>query len=177
MQFLHLQSGLKSNQKKQSSFRAEERCFSYYFIFLFKMVVPGNSLVVQWLRLYASTAGGRVWSLVGELRSHMPRSVAKKTNKKHRHLPNTPTLFLTGLVLQDGLCFTVHWPSDGWAPSTYNNVWHMVSSQEALVAWILVLLPPRCKTAGMLVTLLASVSSSVKWAEQPLHQHCQRCWG
>ena len=59
MQFLHLQSGLKSNQKKQSSFRAEERCFSYYFIFLFKMVVPGNSLVVQWLRLYASTAEDR----------------------------------------------------------------------------------------------------------------------
>ena len=32
----------------------------------------GTSLVVQWLRLHASTAEGTVPSLVGELRPHMP---------------------------------------------------------------------------------------------------------
>ena len=36
--------------------------------------------MVQWLRLSASTAGARVQHLVGELRSHMLRGVAKKTN-------------------------------------------------------------------------------------------------
>ena len=42
----------------------------------------GNSLVVQWLRVHASTS---VRSLVGELRSHMPHGTAKKTK------PNKPT--------------------------------------------------------------------------------------
>ena len=38
----------------------------------------GNSLVVQWLGLHTLTAMGRVESLVGELRSHKPRGLAKK---------------------------------------------------------------------------------------------------
>ena len=37
----------------------------------------GNSLVVQWLGLGTFTAVGRVQSLVGELRSCKPCSVAK----------------------------------------------------------------------------------------------------
>ena len=42
----------------------------------FKNSYLGTSLVVQWLRLHASTAGRvRVWSLVKELRSRMPRGV------------------------------------------------------------------------------------------------------
>ena len=41
------------------------------------MVVKGNSLEVQWLRLGAFTATG-LGSLVGELRSHKPRGVDKK---------------------------------------------------------------------------------------------------
>ena len=40
--------------------------------------VCGNSLAVQWLGLRAFTAEVRVRSLVGELRSCKPRSVAKK---------------------------------------------------------------------------------------------------
>ena len=39
---------------------------------------PGNSLVVLWLGFHTSTAGARVWSLVGELRFCMPLSIAKK---------------------------------------------------------------------------------------------------
>ena len=38
----------------------------------------GNSLAVQWLELCTFTAEGLVQSLVMELRSHKPCSVAKK---------------------------------------------------------------------------------------------------
>ena len=42
-------------------------------------VTCGTSLeVVQWLRRCTSTAGLRVRSLVGEIRSHVPRGMAKK---------------------------------------------------------------------------------------------------
>ena len=41
----------------------------------------GNSLVVQWLVLGAFTAGARVPSLVGELRSRKLHGVAKRNNK------------------------------------------------------------------------------------------------
>ena len=33
----------------------------------------GTSLVIQWLRIHLATQGTPVPSLVGELRSHMPR--------------------------------------------------------------------------------------------------------
>ena len=39
----------------------------------------GTSLEVQWLRLRLPMQGVRVWSLVGELRSHMPPSQKTKT--------------------------------------------------------------------------------------------------
>ena len=42
----------------------------------------GNSLAVQWLGPCASIVGGMVPSLRGELRSRMPRGVAKKIKKK-----------------------------------------------------------------------------------------------
>ena len=42
-----------------------------------------TSLVVPWLRLHLPLQGVRVWSLVGETRSHMPR-VQKKKTSKHR---------------------------------------------------------------------------------------------
>ena len=38
-----------------------------------------NSLAVQWLGLSAFTVRPGVWSLIGELRSCMPRGAAKKT--------------------------------------------------------------------------------------------------
>ena len=41
----------------------------------------GASLEIQWLRLQVSTAGGAVWSLVGELRSQVLNSVAKRFKK------------------------------------------------------------------------------------------------
>ena len=44
----------------------------------------GTSLVVQWLRLHASTAGGTVSSLAGEVRSHMPRGADKIFFKKRK---------------------------------------------------------------------------------------------
>ena len=50
----------------QSSF-PENWIFNYY-----NMVTLGTSLVVQWLKLHASTARVRVQSLDGELISHMP---------------------------------------------------------------------------------------------------------
>ena len=45
-----------------------------FFCFCFFSVVTGTSLVVQWLRIHLAVQGTRVQSLVGELRSHMPRS-------------------------------------------------------------------------------------------------------
>ena len=41
----------------------------------------GNYLVVQWLGLHASTVGLQVQSLVKELRSHLPRGIARKQSK------------------------------------------------------------------------------------------------
>ena len=47
-----------------------------------KRCVFGNSLAVQWLGLRALSAGARVQSLVGELKSYKLQGVAKK--KKER---------------------------------------------------------------------------------------------
>ena len=44
----------------------------------------GTSLAVQWLILWGFNAETQVWSLVGELRSCMPHSSAKKNYKKQR---------------------------------------------------------------------------------------------
>ena len=44
----------------------------------------GTALVVQWIRLHASTAGMRVQFLVRELRSHMLCGVAKQQKTKHK---------------------------------------------------------------------------------------------
>ena len=41
-----------------------------------------TSLLVQWLRLYAPDTGGMGWSLVRELRCHMPQDATKKKKKK-----------------------------------------------------------------------------------------------
>ena len=41
----------------------------------------GTSPVVQWLRIHLPIQGAWVQSLVGELRSHMPRSTAKKKKR------------------------------------------------------------------------------------------------
>ena len=46
--------------------------------------ILGNSLVVRWLRLWASTAGDGDQSLTGELRSHKPLVSAKKKKKKKK---------------------------------------------------------------------------------------------
>ena len=51
---------------------------------LYRNTTVGTSLAVQWLRLHASTAGARVQSLVGELRSHMPLCAVQKKNKKQK---------------------------------------------------------------------------------------------
>ena len=50
------------------------------FQFSFKLVETG--LVVQWLRLCLTMQGMRVWSLAGDLRSHMPRGQKTKTKQK-----------------------------------------------------------------------------------------------
>ena len=62
---------------------------------------PGTSLAVQWLRLCTSISGGAGSSLVRELRSHMPCSAAKKTQKqKPDNLqPELPTPTLDGCVM------------------------------------------------------------------------------
>ena len=49
---------------------------------LLRRCYRGNSLAVQWLGLSAFTAGVRVQSLVGELRSCKPQVWVKERNKK-----------------------------------------------------------------------------------------------
>ena len=44
-----------------------------------RMINTGTSLMVQWLRLHHPMQGVWVWSLVQELRSHMPRGQKNKT--------------------------------------------------------------------------------------------------
>ena len=51
----------------------------------------GTCLVVQWLRLHASSAGPWVWSLVGKLRFLMSCGMAKK-RKKIKNKRNVPIL-------------------------------------------------------------------------------------
>ena len=46
--------------------------------------VRTRKITVPWLRLQASTARGKVGSLVRELRSHMTPGSAKKKNKKQK---------------------------------------------------------------------------------------------
>ena len=41
-------------------------------LYLLKFII-GTSLVVQWLRIHRAMQGIQIWSLVEELRSHMPR--------------------------------------------------------------------------------------------------------
>ena len=45
------------------------------------MGLAGTSLEMQWLRLCLPTQRAQVWSLVGELRSHMPWGVAENFKK------------------------------------------------------------------------------------------------
>ena len=52
-----------------------------------KIGIRGTSLVVQWLRFCASTAGG-VGSFPGQGRSHMLQGAAKKKKKGIRTLQN-----------------------------------------------------------------------------------------
>ena len=50
----------------------------------------GTSLAIQWLRLGLSLPWTRIWSLVGELRSHKPHGMAKRNNKKINRLSVEP---------------------------------------------------------------------------------------
>ena len=62
-------------------------CLSEFIVNDLKITLDtkGTSPVVQWLRLHLPMQGTRVQSLMGELRSHMPRGVAKEKRKKIRH--------------------------------------------------------------------------------------------
>ena len=52
------------------------------FRMLLEICYSGISLVIQWLRLHASTAGSWIQFLVGELRSQMLCCMAKKKKKE-----------------------------------------------------------------------------------------------
>ena len=67
------------------------RMFSYHVLRIIKVnrgptlsISKRNcqtSLAIQWLRQYSSTPGVQVWSLVKDLKSHMPWVADKKQNK------------------------------------------------------------------------------------------------
>ena len=54
---------------------------AYYLYFKY---MTRTSLVVQWLKLHVPMQGVWVWSLMGELRSHMPSSQNNKTWDRSR---------------------------------------------------------------------------------------------
>lgn len=60
-------------------------------ILLSRTILPGNSLVVQWLRTLVFTAKGTSWFLVGKLRSHKSCVTAPKKEycqtQKNIYLP------------------------------------------------------------------------------------------
>ena len=64
-------------------------------VFLYIKYTLGASLMVQWLRLHTSTAGGQVWSLVRELRFGMPHSTAKTLKNKIKSIKNEKSMHLT----------------------------------------------------------------------------------
>ena len=67
----------KKNQQEKEKEKEEDNEFSFGYI------QCGTTLVVQWLRLCSST-GAQVRSLVGELRSCMPRALPKKKPQTFR---------------------------------------------------------------------------------------------
>ena len=71
-----------------------------------------TELLVHWLRLYASTQGVQVRSLVGELRSHKPSGMAK-TNKSKTS--NVFTLHLSG-ILDHGILHILHRACSNYCP-------------------------------------------------------------
>ena len=63
--------------KRDETLKREITCMNLKGIMLSErswyQEATGTSLVVQWIKLHAPNAGGPVRSLVGELRSHVPR--------------------------------------------------------------------------------------------------------
>ena len=71
--FLKIHIEIKSKHLKLS--RQFHIAITFMQVFtVFLKVMEGTSLVVQWLRVCLAMWGMWVWSLVVELRSHMPRS-------------------------------------------------------------------------------------------------------
>ena len=64
---------------------------------------PGGPVV----KTLCSHCGGQ--GLIPGWGTEIPNAMqCGRKNINHRHFPNTPTLFITDLVLQDSLCFIVH---------------------------------------------------------------------
>ena len=70
--------------------------FSFFFFYILNSFLStfslraqplGTSLATQWLRLYLPMQGVWIWSLVGELRTHMP----KKQEQKHKNKSSVVT--------------------------------------------------------------------------------------
>ena len=76
-----------------------------YFNTILNQDCLGTSLEVQWLGLCTCIAGTRVQSLVGELRSHNPRDLAKKEKKKKKwpfnQLNRVWNLYIFLILLKD----------------------------------------------------------------------------
>ena len=78
-------------QRQQLRFEWHPLCLvfipSFYFFLLLTIIkhdFPGTSLAVQWLRLHLQMQLVRGRSLVGEIRSYMPRGKKKKKIKKQK---------------------------------------------------------------------------------------------
>ena len=59
----------------------------------FLKVSPGTSLVVQWLRLYPPMPGAWIWSLLGELGSHVPPWPKQQQQQKNIFRYDTMAFF------------------------------------------------------------------------------------
>ena len=57
----------------------------FFWFFCQKSIVFGTSLAVHWLKHHLPMEGMRVWSLVGELRSHIPRGPKNQNIKQKQY--------------------------------------------------------------------------------------------
>ena len=68
----------------------------FFWFFCQKSIVFGTSLAVHWLKQHLPMEGMRVWSLVGELRSHIPRGPKNQNIKQKQYCNKFDKVFKNG---------------------------------------------------------------------------------
>ena len=100
----------------------------------FKLLYPGNSLAVQWLRLGLSLLWTRVRSLVRELRSPKPCGAAR-TNQPNKILFPLPSAHSPSPVHFPNVCWlqpSFPSPEPTALPHSLSPAWYLLSPDQTL---------------------------------------------